>query len=83
MTLLLVLLLQDELRSMSRQEWMERFGGVLQSEKWFETKSPAWNYDQNSWWVLQAPAVQTGACEWGSATGSTLPSFRWHKAVAA
>lgn len=34
---------------MSRQEWMERFGGVLQSEQWFESKAPAWNYDKNSW----------------------------------
>lgn len=34
---------------MSRQEWMEKFGGVLQSEQWFEKKSPAWNYDQDSW----------------------------------
>ncbi|KAI3428326.1 hypothetical protein D9Q98_006706 [Chlorella vulgaris] len=44
---------EDELRSMSRQEWMERFGGVLQSEQWFESKAPGWNYDQNSWWFQE------------------------------
>lgn len=35
---------------MSRQEWMTRYGSVLQSEEWFEGKAPAWNYDQHSWW---------------------------------
>ncbi len=44
---------QDELRSMSKQEWMEKYGGVLQSEQWFEGKSPAWNYDQDSWCVFR------------------------------
>jgi hypothetical protein len=44
-------LLQEELRSLSREEWMQRFGGMLQSEQHFEKRSPAWNYDQNSWWV--------------------------------
>lgn len=41
---------ENELRSLSRQEWMERYGTVLQSEEWFDKKSPAWNYDRNSWW---------------------------------
>jgi len=42
-------MLQDELRSMSREQWMQQYGGVLQSEEWFEKKSPAWNYDPESW----------------------------------
>lgn len=40
---------QDELRSLSRDEWMARYGGVLQSEQWFDSKAPEWNYDKNSW----------------------------------
>ncbi len=30
---------------------MARYGGVLQSEQWFDRKAPEWNYDKNSWWV--------------------------------
>lgn len=41
---------EDELRSLSRDEWMARYGGVLQSEQWFDSKAPEWNYDKNSWW---------------------------------
>lgn len=40
---------QDELRSMSRKQWMQQYGGVLQSEQWFDKKAPAWNYDPESW----------------------------------
>ena len=44
---------------MSRQEWMARYGSVLQSEEWFEGKAPAWNYDQHSWW-FQSVGRQPG-----------------------
>ena len=41
--------LQDELRTMSREQWMQQYGGVVQSEEYFEKKAPGWNYDKNSW----------------------------------
>ena len=40
---------QHELRAMSREQWMQQYGGVLQSEQWFDKKAPAWNYDPESW----------------------------------
>lgn len=42
--------LQEELRGMTREQWMQAYGGVLQSEQWFDAKSPGWNYDPKSWW---------------------------------
>lgn len=30
---------------------MQQYGGVLQSEEWFDKKAPAWNYDKDSWCV--------------------------------
>ncbi|PRW56401.1 dna-directed rna polymerase i and iii 14 kda polypeptide [Chlorella sorokiniana] len=44
---------EDELRSMSREQWMQQYGGVLQSEEWFDKKAPAWNYDPESWWFQE------------------------------
>lgn len=41
---------EDELKSLTREQWMAQYGGVLQSEEWFEGKAPGWNYDKNSWW---------------------------------
>lgn len=51
---------QEELRNLSREEWMARFGGTLQSEQHFEKRSPAWNYDQKSWWVGPHPGCSPG-----------------------
>ncbi|PSC69710.1 DNA-directed RNA polymerase I and III 14 KDA polypeptide [Micractinium conductrix] len=41
---------EGELKALSREEWMARYGGELQSEQWFDKKAPGWNYDKSSWW---------------------------------
>lgn len=35
---------------MSEAEWMERYGDVLQSERWFEARDPDWAHNRGSWW---------------------------------
>lgn len=41
---------RDELRQLSREEWMARYGGELASEQHFEQKDPNWADNPNSWW---------------------------------
>lgn len=66
---------QDELRSLSRNEWMARYGGVLQSEQYYDRGSPAWNYNKNSWWVL-------GSGRAGHAPSCLATGQRQHAAAA-
>lgn len=44
---------RDELRSMSREEWMEKYGEVLASEQYFERKDPNWAQNKSSWWYQE------------------------------
>jgi DNA-directed RNA polymerase subunit L len=44
---------RDELRSMTREEWMEKYGEVLASEEHFERKDPNWAQNQASWWYKE------------------------------
>ena len=44
---------RDELRSMSREEWMEKYGDVLASEEHFEAKDPNWAKNPSSWWYKE------------------------------
>lgn len=42
---------RDELRSMSKKEWMEKYGEVLASEQRFEKKHADWVFEHSdSWW---------------------------------
>ena len=44
---------RDELRGMSREEWMRRFGDVLASEQHFEGLDPGWQSNPQSWWYRE------------------------------
>ena len=44
----------EELRSLTREEWMARFGDVLSSEQFFEGKDPEWEHRRESWWFKEA-----------------------------
>lgn len=74
---------------MSRDEWMQRFGGVLQSEDWFEKKAPGWQYDKDSWCAgsrVGAPCTAAGAAAAAGlqAAAHTAPAnvARWPCCVA-
>jgi DNA-directed RNA polymerase subunit L len=44
---------RDELRTMSRDEWMSKYGAVLASEEHFERRDPNWAANPQSWWFAQ------------------------------
>ncbi len=44
---------REELRGMTREEWMEKYGDVLASEQFFQDKDPKWVEDQQSWWYKE------------------------------
>jgi len=44
---------RDELRSMTREEWMEKYGEILANEEHFERKNPNWAQNHASWWYKE------------------------------
>lgn len=41
---------EAERARMSREEWLAKYGDVLESEQWFETRDPDWPSNRSSWW---------------------------------
>lgn len=44
---------RDELRGLTRDEWMKKFGEVLASEQFFHDKDPNWVENRESWWYTE------------------------------
>jgi DNA-directed RNA polymerase subunit L len=55
---------RDELRSMTREEWMEKYGDILASEERFERKNPNWAQNQASWWYKEVGRAGTEPPLW-------------------
>lgn len=41
---------REQLRQMSQEEWMNKYGDVIANERYFEAKDPNWPRNPNSWW---------------------------------
>ena len=44
---------REELRQLTREEWLRRFGDVLTSERHFEDQDPNWAQNPSSWWYKE------------------------------
>lgn len=70
---------RDDLRAMSREEWMDKFGEVYASEQHFEAKDPNWAENERSWWYQESGRAGDEPPLWmrKQVTNTHLPYLRF------